>query len=306
MKKDMIFFVSDGKGLTSTSANHIANLAKEVISEAETTLEEMTLYSTTVSLIGADKPNVLNIGASDSDVESFGMLLRRVAEAKSLIAWLREAIKAKERMLDEVIGQSLKDYAKEADIELAEQPAMPDILTEDEYFASKSIDERCRYYSVETLAAVLGKAIHPGGSFAEARKDLQAKGKKPHEVEGTGRDTLIYSYTPTVSEQVVEDVYFRLQAEYRDAQSRLNSMKHDCKKAVEESAIAAKTEYAKAMADWKNERKLIEARHAEHIQRRSKEIEALRIRIPQSLSVIYEEISNLGKKKQENDDNEKA
>ena len=96
---------------------------------------------------------------------------------------------------------------------------------------------------------------------------------------------------------LLEDVYFRLQAEYRDAQSQVNSMKHDCRKAIEESAIAARTEYAKAMAEWNNERKLIEARHAEHIQIRSKELEALRIRIPQSLTEIYEHVSNLGKKR---------
>ncbi|MBJ2193306.1 MAG: hypothetical protein JFT09_08240 [Muribaculaceae bacterium] len=304
MKKDMIFFATDGKGLTSTSANHIANLAKEMISETDTVLEEMTLYSTTVSLIGGDKPNVLNRGANDSDVESTITLLRRVAEAKSLIAWLREAIKAKERLLQELTDETLEEYAKEAGIKLNEQPKLKDILTEDEYFASRSVDERCRYYSVETLAATLGKAIHPGGTFAEARKELQAKGKKPHDVEGTGRDTLIYTYTPTVSEKVVEDVYFRLQAEYRDAQSQVNSMKHDCRKAIEESAIAARTEYAKAMAEWNNERKLVEARHAEHIQIRSKELEALRIRIPQSLTGIYEHASGLGKKRDNRSDKE--
>ena len=116
MKKDMIFFATDGKGLTSTSANHIANLAKEMISETDTVLEEMTLYSTTVSLIGGDKPNVLNRGANDSDVESTITLLRRVAEAKSLIAWLREAIKAKERLLQELTDETLEEYAKEAGI----------------------------------------------------------------------------------------------------------------------------------------------------------------------------------------------
>ena len=46
MKKDTIFFSEDGKGLTSTSANHVANLAKEMISDLETSLEAMSLYST--------------------------------------------------------------------------------------------------------------------------------------------------------------------------------------------------------------------------------------------------------------------
>lgn len=301
MKKDIIFFSTDGKGLTSTSANHIANLAKEMISDIEASLGEMTFYSTTVILIGGDKPSVLSQGADDNDVEGVIDLLHRAADAKSLIAWLREAIKAKERLLDEAAAQSLEEYAKDNGIELAEHPKLGEVLTEDEYFASKSLDERCRYYSLETLAATFGKAIHPGGEFADARKELQLKEKKPHDVEGKGRDTLIYTYKPTVAEQVVEDVYFRLQAQYRDAQSRLNTMKYECKKAVEESSIVARTEYAKAVAEWANERKLIEARHAEYIQRRTKELMALRIRIPQSLSEIYDTVANLGKSKNEKD-----
>ena len=68
MKKDMIFFTNVGRGLTSTSANHIANLAKEMIRNTETSLEEMTFYSTHVALIGGDKPNVLNRGVGNEEV----------------------------------------------------------------------------------------------------------------------------------------------------------------------------------------------------------------------------------------------
>lgn len=298
MKKDMIFFSADGKGLTSTSANHVANIAKEMIREIETTLAEMTLYSTTVTLIGGDKPNVLNRGAANSDVENMVSLLHRMADAKSLIAWLREAIKAKERLLAEVTSQTLEEYAEANNIKLAERPKEGVALTDDEYFASKSVDERCRYYALETHAATLGKALHPGGEFADARKKLQSKIQKPHDVEGKGRDTLIYTYEPTADVNVVEDVYFLLQAQYRDAQARLNAMKHECQKAVEESTVSVKTAYNKALDEWTNARRLIEARHAEHIQRRAGEISAMRICIPQSLQSIYATVSNLGKKKE--------
>lgn len=295
MKKDMIFFSVDGKGLTSTSANHVANMAKEMIRDLQTSLEELTLYSTTVTLIGGGEPNVLNRGAADADVEAVVGKLRRIAGAKSLIAWLREAIKAKERLLAETTGQTLEEYAREKGIKLVEPPVMGEILTDDEYFASLSLDKRCRYYSLEALAATLGEAIHPGGDFANARKALQEKSNKPHDVEGQGRDTLIYTYAPTVGLEMVEDVYFRLQQQYRDAQSRLNEMKYECKKAVEASAVTAHVEYAKALSEWNNSRKLIEAEHSEHIQRRAKEIAAMRIAIPQSLCEIYDIVSGLGK-----------
>ena len=275
MKKDMIFFDTDGKGLTSTSANHVANLAKEMISEIETTLNEMTLYSTSVTLISGKEPNILNHGADDKEVERVHELLRLIAESKSLIARLREA--------------------REQGIELEEAPMRGHTLTEDEYFAGKSADERCRYYSLEALAATLGKAIHPGGEFADARKQLQAKAKKPHEVEGKGRDTLIYTYRPTVDQQVVEDVYFSIQARYRDVQSRLNAMKHECKKAIEESAINESTRYSRELSEWTANMQLIQARHAEHINKRSRYIASLRILIPESLRRIYDTVSQLGK-----------
>lgn len=302
MEKDMIFFSPEGRGLTSTSANHVANLAKEMIRDLETSLAELTLYSTTVTLIGGDKTNILDQGASDKDVEEVIPQLHKIADAKSLIAWLREGIKARDRMIEEVQRLTLAEYAKMKGIELEPQPKPGHSLTEDEYLASKSMDERCRYYTLETHAAVLGKAIHPGGEFADARKALQSIAMKPNKVEGNGRDTLIYTYTPTVDEALVEDVYFRLQKQYREAQARLNSMKHECKKAVEDSAIAVNAEYTKALSEWTNRRKVIEAEHAEYIKKRSQEIGNLKIRIPESLQNIYETVSNLGKRGDENED----
>ena len=71
MKKDTIFFTADGKGLTSTSANHIANLAKEMIRNILTSLDEMTFYSTNVSLISGNKPHTLNQGITDTDAVSY-------------------------------------------------------------------------------------------------------------------------------------------------------------------------------------------------------------------------------------------
>lgn len=295
MEQYMTFFSNEGIGLTSTSANHIANLAKEMISDLETSLAEMTLYSTTVTLIDGRNPNLLSQGADDAEIEDAVGKLHDIAAAKSLIAWLREAIKAKEKMLKEVSELPIETFMRENGIEQADFPQPAKALTEEEYYASKSADERCRYFSLEALAATLGKAVHPGGAVADARKQFQIKGKKPHDVVGEGRDTLVYSYTTTASEEAVEDVYFRLQAQYRDAQSQLNAMKHECKKAVEESEIAVRTDYSRRLADWTNERKIIEAKHEEYIKRRSQQIAALRIIIPQSLSAIYNTVNSLGK-----------
>ncbi|MDE5726663.1 MAG: hypothetical protein K2H94_00880 [Duncaniella sp.] len=295
MKKDYIFFSPDGQGLTMTSANHIANLAKEMIRGIETQLEAMVLYSTSVSLIGTDGSDELVKGNTREELEETPAKLHAVAKAKSLIAWLREAIKAKERLIREVETLTLDEYAKLMDITLPTPPKADTPLDADQYFASLSLDERNRYYETETLAAVLGKAIHPGGSFAEAREDLDRRIQTPRDVRGDGRDTLIYSYRPTVATESVDDLYFRLQKQYREAQAKVNASKFECERAVKESEIACDAKYTEELAAYNQELSLLNARLSTYRKERIKEISAYRIAVPQSLRDIFDKVSHLGK-----------
>lgn len=296
MKKDMIFFSKDGNGLTSTSANHIANLAKEKVREIETSLANLTLYSTSVALIGCDNVNILNEGDGTDALREVQSQLHIVAKANSLIAWLREAIKAKERLLKETEEMTTHEFMKIHGIEAPVAPKIGEALTEDEYYASLSLDERNRYYSLEALASVLGKAVHPDGSLAEAREQLSEKMKKPKSVEGTGRDALIYTYTPTVGMKEADDVYFALQKEFREVQASLNAIKFECHKAVKESEVEVNTAYADAYAKYDSERMRIQNEMSGYIKKRTREIANYRIVIPESLKEIYEKVSHLGKK----------
>lgn len=295
MKKDMIFFSTDGRGLTSTSANHIANMAKEMVRGIEAWLEGLQLYSTSVALIGSDNEKPLTVGAAAADLESVTGRLRAVAKAKSLIAWLREAIKARERMLDEVEVYSLEDYCRDRGIDLPKPPQMGKALTDDEYYASLSVAERNRYYELETLAAVIGEAIHPGGSLANARESLAHRLQAPNEVSGNGRDTLIYTYTPTVAPESVDDLYFRLQKLHRETQASLNSIKFECEKAVKASQLAAKTEYVNATKAYSERLEVLRAELSKYRSEQSRAIGDYKIVIPESLRSIYDEVSHLGK-----------
>lgn len=298
MKSDMIFFSHDGQGLTSTSANHIANLAKEMIRSEEAALEGLVFYSTSVALIGAATSERLNAGSSPEELSGVVDHLHTIAKAKSLIAWLREAIKAKERLYKEAELMTLDEYAERQDLELPQIPKKETAITDDDYYASLSLDERNRYYQTETLAAVLGKAVHPGGALADAREALDLHIRQPREVKGEGRDTLIYSFEPTVELGSVDDVYFRLQKQYREAQAKVNAFKHDCSKAVAASQTMVNARYANEMAEYNRQMKLLDAQLAEYKKRRTAEIENFRILIPQSLKGIYDKVSDLGKNKE--------
>lgn len=296
MKKDMIFFSTEGKGLTSTSANHIANLAKEMVREIETSIAGLTLYSTSVALIGTDTVNTLNEGDTPESLAEVKSQLHTIAKANSLIAWLREAIKAKERMLKEVEDLSLTKYAEQQDIKLPEAPKRKDVLTEDEYYASLTLEERNRYYSLEALASVLGKAVHPNGAIADARDRLNEHLKKPQNVEGKGRDALIYTYTPTVEPAEIDELYFAVQKEFREIQASLNAIKFECQKAVKESEIEAQTAYADEYVAYDAEKTRIQNEMSTYKKMRTREIGNYKIIIPASLADIYEKVAHLGKK----------
>ncbi len=181
MQKDLVFFKKEGEegvALTSTSANHIANLAKEYIQGVETQLNNICFFNAEVALVGSTGTSIIQTGETSEVLNNLQSLLEGVAQAKSLIAWLREGIKAKESLVKGLQTISLEDWCKENGIAKPEAPCYGLVLTEIEYYASLPIKERNRYYQLETEAAVLGKYIHPDGHLSDARAAEAIKGGK--------------------------------------------------------------------------------------------------------------------------------
>lgn len=222
MQKDLVFFKKEGEegvALTSTSANHIANMAKEYIQGMETQLNNVSFLNVEVGLISANAHNVIQEGTSREVLSSIPSMLESIAQAKSLIAWLREAIKAKNDLINGLQSVSLDDWCEENGVEKPLSPVAPHVLTEQEYYASLPIKERNRYYQLETVAAVIGKYIHPDGVLSDERKKLKDRIQHPHQVDGKGRDALIYTYEPSVSAEDVDNTFYELQKKHREVQA---------------------------------------------------------------------------------------
>ena len=299
MQKDLVFFKKEGEegvALTSTSANHIANLAKEYIQGVETQLNNISFFNVEVALVGSTGgASTIQTGESLEVLDSLQSLLEGVAQAKSLIAWLREGIKAKENLMKDLQTISLEGWCKENGIAKPEAPNYGHVLTEIEYYASLPIKERNRYYQLETEAAVLGKYIHPDGYLSDARKELKDKLQHPHKVDGKGRDALIYTYTPTVDVAEVDNVFFELQKKYREIQAQLNAMKYNCEQAINESTNKVNTEYMAASQKYQAELKDVLGAFKTWKDEKSQEYSKLKIVVPNSLLGIYNTINSLGK-----------
>lgn len=290
----MINSVYFGKeGLTSTSANFIANKAKEYCYDLEQSLKSVEFYKTSINLIGDPNASVLNYGTTD--IDWIPEAIDTISKCNSLIAWLREAIKARENALNTIKSISIEEYAKFKGMELPEYPEQEDFLTENEYYNSLPIKERNRYYSLEAQAAAIGKFIHPSGSLNEARKKLSKKIQKPTEISGNGRDAVIYNYQSTVDPKDVDKMFFELQNKHREIQSQLNAMKFECEKAIKASAIKVNQEYQDVYNKYCEKKQQIRNDMLLYIEEQTKFISDLKIIIPDKLKGIYDEITKLGK-----------
>jgi hypothetical protein len=111
MKSDNIYF--GAMGITSTSANHVANMAKESISEIASDLSAVSFYNAKVCLLSGGTPQQAAVGSKREDIDKVQAALESIGETNALIAWLREAVKARERMLQEVKDMTLADYCRD-------------------------------------------------------------------------------------------------------------------------------------------------------------------------------------------------
>lgn len=282
MKKSIFFGTT---GLTSTSANTVANWAKEYVAKTPS----ISLVTESIKVIGSVDLTVISRG----DTEINTAYLKTKAKAYSLIAWLREAIKAREELASSIIKLTISDYCKMKGIEEPIAPVQDIPLTEKEYWDAQPLKERNRYYELEAELSVLGKFIHPSGDFSNARKYLNEC--PPISVTENGRDTIIHYYKPSISPEKVEEIFFELQKKHRELQSQLNKMKYECEKAVSESSDASLIKYSKEFEAYKNRREQLTNELNKYKFDQKAELMKLKIVIPDSLQDIYQVITNLGK-----------
>lgn len=290
MEKDMIYFGE--QGLTATSANFVANQAKEYCQTLKTELDNISFVDSFVSLIGSPESP---IAKGSSDISFVKRDLNVITKMYSLIAWLREAIKAKENLLKELTSVSVRDWAKDNGIDCPEAPERPQKLTKDEVIASWSIKDRNRYLALSTKVSVYGKFVHPDGSFAEARKDLKEKQTKPIEYKANGQDTLIIRHSPSVETDVIDKEFFSLQSEWRAAQAELNGYEHKIQTAIDEDTQQKNSAFVQAYSEYSTQITTVTAKHKAWQDSEQVRIANLKIVIPNDLQESYETIANLSK-----------
>lgn len=289
-------------GISSTSANHIANLGKESIRKAHAYLSSTRFVSEYIRLIGDADRTLISSGLNKESLPDIQGAAIIISKTNALVAYLREAIKEKERLVNE--AKAWKDESSRKSLEARRSDlAFPDSLVEitaEDIISEWSVGQLEKYLTLEAKCAAFGKLIHEDGQLNKARTELQDKLSNPRNVSLNGRDTVITEYDPTVTTDEVDGLYFSLQNEYREAQAELNGLKKSLKDEVEARNLKADEDYRLAVADFRrkkaaldNEEKEIEAYEKTQRQELLAEVQSLKIVIPNRLKDVYDYLVSL-------------
>jgi hypothetical protein len=276
------------KGLTATSANHIANLAKEAYERLEAKLNTTSFIRETITVIGSTAET--NVKLSQAGLITLAPnILKEICEYKSLIAWLREAIKEKENLFKANKLWVSDEYTEH----MKNRPQCAAYLTEQDVIESWTVKEQEDYLSLETICAVVGKYIHPNGPLSKAKTELSNRINKPVTTECSGRDTIIRRYYPECTEEEVNVLFFNLQKNHREYQARLNGIKHKIDMTIREDVQKKDEAFKKAIQEYNNKAEELIVADKLTREEKHKEIEALKIVIPNNLKSVYDKLTSM-------------
>ena len=284
-KKNMKLNNMLGKdGLTITSANHLANIAKEMYEALVSKLESLRFYSRDYMLAIAGKTFRVENESEKSELETLSFGLKEIGALKSLIAYLREGIKSKNQMgSDAAFEEHVEELIKSGRKDL-EKPSARKEVTFDEELAKLTAEQKARYYTLEAKCATIGSFIHPDGAFAKARKEFFEHTKDPIKVVGKGQEAEINTFSSSFTAEQIDSVFFELQKEYRTIQAEFNKLKAEVDERVAEANKQVANDTLTAMKLW------VDTRKVERTQYDS-EVKALKIVIPQNLREVYENVN---------------
>lgn len=319
-------FLTAKEGVTATAANYAANMAKEAYQELDAKTRVQFIRETAETFNG--KTLITKKGTTPEEVQAIPEHLHQMAKYKSLIAYLREAIKAKEALTEAVRNSKDEDWVETPEPLVLSQfeepaptaPANPILWSKEDTMDQWPLERKVRYLTLETKVTNLGKLIHEDGQYNQARKKLANAIAEPSRVDGMGTNIVVYTKESSVSTKLIDSIFFSMQQEWRELQKEFNSIQHDLEMEMQNHNDTAAAEYKKAfdkhnmeMVAWRDRRSDffqqqhdIEQKYYEDLnalrleaaklrEQKLHEVQGLKIVLPDNLKALYNEVSSQGK-----------
>ena len=289
MKK--VFFGE--RGITATSANHLANIAKECVKQLEDKLNAINFVNQDISLLAGGNKRSIKIGTDLGALEVVPNTLYSIAEMKAFMAWVREAIKAKETLTAELHKTSIESYCERTEKTLPIYPNKALVVTNEDVKAKMSIKDMNEYFTLESIAAQIGNYIHPGRPYAIARETAIIKTNNPVTTSGSGTDVIVYEFGVSIPLDVIDKTFFELQNKHREISARLNQIKYNIEQEVQRRNLKIDNDFREAFEEYSKELGLINSDFLIWKTEQLKEIQNLKIVIPEDLQKTFDFLTNL-------------
>jgi len=216
MKTESVFL--GDHGLSSSEANHIANVTKELSINIGREIESVSLFEKTIT----DKKGTYPYNFINPIPENFEKMFFTEGELYALSAWLREGIKAKDQMMESIRKSSLGSLG----FERYPQPVLKPVLSlpeEQDMIEHLTIAERAEYLKYESLAAHLGKKIHKNGLLDSWK--MKISDSKPYYAEVFGQEHATIQCKVLIPLETIQKLSLDLQKEWREYESKVNYYK---------------------------------------------------------------------------------
>jgi undecaprenyl pyrophosphate synthase len=289
------------EGMTSTSAQHVSAMANVMVQDVKQHIMGLRLYEKSIRVIGDVECKVEEVNNTLPEISEG---VKQICKANALIAWLREAVKEREKAQQYVQDMTLDKWMELEGIEKPtspQPPMMPKINFQDYNTildTGLSVKEYNRFVELNSALAVYGELIHDKGLLTRQKNELARIMQNPTEVKESGRDTIITTYKVDVNIGVdLDKLYTELQSEYRKLQAEKNgieakfsnmAMAYQTRKMEEWKA--AKSQYDRDLTRVNSELVGIQTRMQEWKKQRLEELAALKIIIPNDLKALYKSL----------------
>lgn len=289
------------EGMTSTSAQHVSAMANVMVQDVKQHIMGLRLYEKSIRVIGDVECKVEEVNNTLPEISDG---VKQICKANALIAWLREAVKEREKAQQYVQDMTLDKWMELEGIEKPtspQPPMMPKINFQDYNTildTGLTVKEYNRFVELNSALAVYGEMIHDKGLLTRQKNELARIMQNPTEVKESGRDTIITTYKVDVNIGVdLDKLYTELQSEYRKLQAEKNgieakfsnmAMAYQTRKMEEWKA--AKSQYDRDLTRVNSELVGIQTRMQEWKKQRLEELAALKIIIPNDLKALYKSL----------------
>lgn len=291
-------FFTDGKsGLTSTSANHLANLAKQEYARAESELDSVRFTNKFIQVLNAQTGRVLlESGLTAEELKEIKGKLDHIANLKGFIAWLREAINAKDNLLSWfTVYTSFQKWIEEYHPEFIDEKPEKSKITS--AINKMSEHDRAKYYMTEAIAATYGSFIHPNSSGDVAYKNMLKHIQNPREISVLGNDNIITEYAPSIDVEVVEDYLSQIRSQWRGFEASLNCVKAKLEEDDFNESSASSDAFKSALLAFNEKRAALMEEYDTYLAGIRKQIQSIKLNVPSVFQETYKHLQSLGKEK---------